>query len=122
MQGGRGVRPISRQQSAEENRSMSENPDAAAAPCCGTTAAAAQADACCDPAAKTEAVAAGVGCCGDTSHASAETDENVAGSGSPTGHLDPSLPVVVVGGGPVGLAAAAQLTERGLDYIVLEAG
>lgn len=32
------------------------------------------------------------------------------------------LPVVVIGAGPIGLAAAAQLTERGLDFLVLEAG
>lgn len=32
------------------------------------------------------------------------------------------LPVVVVGGGPVGLAAAAHLLERGLTPLVLEAG
>ncbi|MEQ4206814.1 FAD-dependent oxidoreductase [Actinopolymorpha sp. B9G3] len=31
-------------------------------------------------------------------------------------------PVVVVGAGPVGLAAAAELVERGLDPVVLEAG
>ena len=35
---------------------------------------------------------------------------------------NPSLPVAVIGAGPVGLAAAAHLTERGLDYVVLEAG
>lgn len=34
------------------------------APCCGTTAEAVVAEACCAPAAKTEAVAAGAGCCG----------------------------------------------------------
>ncbi|WP_328474955.1 arsenite methyltransferase [Actinoplanes sp. NBC_00393] len=33
-------------------------------PCCGTAAAAEQAGACCDPVAKTEAVAAGASCCG----------------------------------------------------------
>ncbi|GAA0474670.1 arsenite S-adenosylmethyltransferase [Actinoplanes capillaceus] len=33
-------------------------------PCCGTTAAAEQAEACCDPAAKTEAVTTGATCCG----------------------------------------------------------
>ncbi len=33
-----------------------------------------------------------------------------------------SLPVVVIGGGPVGLAAAAHLLERGLDPLVLERG
>src|SRR4051794_38295299 len=32
------------------------------------------------------------------------------------------LPVVVIGAGPQGLAAAAQLTERGLEPLVLEAG
>jgi thioredoxin reductase len=32
------------------------------------------------------------------------------------------LPVVVIGAGPVGLAAAAHLTERGLPTLVLEAG
>jgi thioredoxin reductase len=32
------------------------------------------------------------------------------------------LPVVVIGAGPVGLAAAAHLTERGLNPLVLEAG
>ncbi|MDN3564153.1 FAD-dependent oxidoreductase [Paeniroseomonas aquatica] len=33
-----------------------------------------------------------------------------------------SLPVAIIGGGPVGLAAAAQLLERGLEPVVLEAG
>jgi thioredoxin reductase len=33
-----------------------------------------------------------------------------------------SLPVVVIGAGPVGLAAAAHLDERGLPFTVLEAG
>ncbi|MGW3045264.1 FAD-dependent oxidoreductase [Kitasatospora sp. NPDC001159] len=32
------------------------------------------------------------------------------------------LPVLVIGAGPIGLAAAAHLTERGLDALVLEAG
>ena len=32
------------------------------------------------------------------------------------------LPVVVIGAGPVGLAAAAHLAERGIPYTVLEAG
>ena len=32
------------------------------------------------------------------------------------------LPVVVIGGGPVGLAAAANLLERGLEPLVVEAG
>lgn len=33
-----------------------------------------------------------------------------------------SLPVVVIGAGPVGLAAAAHLLQRGIDPLVLEAG
>lgn len=32
------------------------------------------------------------------------------------------LPVVIIGAGPVGLAAAAQLVQRGLEPLVLEAG
>lgn len=32
------------------------------------------------------------------------------------------LPVVVIGAGPVGLAAAAHLVERGLGFLILEAG
>jgi len=33
-----------------------------------------------------------------------------------------ALPVVVIGAGPIGLAAAANLVERGIDVVVLEAG
>ncbi|TCM48889.1 pyridine nucleotide-disulfide oxidoreductase [Kribbella sp. VKM Ac-2568] len=32
------------------------------------------------------------------------------------------LPVVVIGAGPIGLAAASHLVERGLDFVVLESG
>ncbi len=32
------------------------------------------------------------------------------------------LPVVVIGAGPIGLAAAAQLSERNLEFLVLESG
>ncbi|MEV4160797.1 FAD-dependent oxidoreductase [Nonomuraea dietziae] len=53
-------------------------------------------------------------CCGTT--ASLE-HEQIATSGA-TG----ALPVVVIGAGPVGLAAAAHLAERGQDFLVLEAG
>ncbi|TDU90607.1 pyridine nucleotide-disulfide oxidoreductase [Kribbella voronezhensis] len=34
----------------------------------------------------------------------------------------PGRPVVVIGAGPVGLAAAAHLAERGVDFLVLESG
>lgn len=33
-----------------------------------------------------------------------------------------TLPVAIIGAGPIGLAAAANLAERGIDFIVLEAG
>jgi len=31
-------------------------------------------------------------------------------------------PVVIIGAGPIGLAAAANAAERGMDFVVLEAG
>ncbi|MEV4709494.1 FAD-dependent oxidoreductase [Actinoplanes sp. NPDC049316] len=119
---------------------MSQNPSAG--PCCGTVDAAAAADSCCDPAAKTEAVASGAGCCGPTSAEATDVSEApVAESGccgpanatslvtdvnvraAPAEEVHGSeLPVVVIGAGPVGLAAAAQLHERGLPFLVLEAG
>ncbi|MEZ3159624.1 FAD-dependent oxidoreductase [Microbacterium sp. BWT-B31] len=33
-----------------------------------------------------------------------------------------SLPVAIIGAGPIGLAAAANLVERGIDFVVFEAG
>jgi cation diffusion facilitator CzcD-associated flavoprotein CzcO len=33
-----------------------------------------------------------------------------------------TLPVAIIGAGPIGLAAAANLAERGIDFVVLEAG
>jgi thioredoxin reductase len=33
-----------------------------------------------------------------------------------------TLPVVIIGAGPIGLAAAANLVERGIDFTILEAG
>jgi thioredoxin reductase len=111
-------------------------------PCCGTTEAAQQADACCDPQAKTEAVAGGAsccgpsvstaqpveittGCCGDTTDTAAVTANAtvvsaVAQAVPAQGGSD--LPVVVIGAGPVGLAAAAHLHEQNLPFLVLEAG
>jgi len=32
------------------------------------------------------------------------------------------LPVAVIGAGPVGLAAAAELADRGIDFVVIESG
>lgn len=39
-----------------------------------------------------------------------------------TGDRLDTLPVVIIGAGPIGLAAAANLAERGIDFVVLEAG
>jgi len=33
-----------------------------------------------------------------------------------------TLPVVIIGAGPIGLAAAANLVERGIDFVILESG
>lgn len=46
----------------------------------------------------------------------------LAKSTEPIGRDQPELPVVVIGAGPVGLAAAAHLLARGLEPLVLEAG
>ena len=73
------------------------NQEQTATPCCGTAEAAARANMCCDPAAKAAMLA------------------------DPSAHNDETH-VVVIGAGPVGLAAAAHLHERGLPFTVLEAG
>ena len=33
-----------------------------------------------------------------------------------------ALPVAIIGAGPIGLAAAANLVERGIDFVIFEAG
>ncbi|REE99985.1 FAD-dependent oxidoreductase [Thermomonospora umbrina] len=81
-----------------------EHADGTAASCCGVSACCTSGEQSVDATttvrqAKTEA---GCGCVDDAS--------------------DQALPVVVIGAGPVGLAAAAHLAERGLDFLVLEAG
>ncbi|WP_214317540.1 FAD-dependent oxidoreductase [Nonomuraea sediminis] len=54
------------------------------------------------------------GCCSTTTSLELE-QVSLSGDSS-------ALPVVVIGAGPVGLAAAAHLAERGIDFLVLEAG
>ncbi|MEV4001797.1 FAD-dependent oxidoreductase [Actinomadura sp. NPDC049753] len=86
-----------------------------------------------EPAASPDASAGASGCCGvsaccteeeravnpDVTVQQAKTD---AGCGCVEDGRQDGLPVVVIGAGPVGLAAAAHLAERGLDFLVLEAG
>ncbi|WP_188267493.1 MULTISPECIES: NAD(P)-binding domain-containing protein [unclassified Streptomyces] len=56
----------------------------------------------------------------DTTADSASGPDSTPGTGPGTPAR--RLPVVVVGAGPVGLAAAARLVERGIEPLVLEAG
>ncbi|SEN41914.1 FAD-dependent oxidoreductase [Nonomuraea pusilla] len=58
------------------------------------------------------------GCCGPVTTNTTAVEPEPGRQASRPG----DLPVVVVGAGPVGLAAAAHLAERGLDFLVLEAG
>lgn len=41
---------------------------------------------------------------------------------TPVGDRLAALPVIIIGAGPIGLAAAANLIERGIDVTILEAG
>ncbi|MFI0446727.1 FAD-dependent oxidoreductase [Actinomadura sp. 6N118] len=64
-------------------------------------------------------------CCGSNEQAldpakTVEQAKSDAGCGCL--NAEESLPVAVIGAGPVGLAAAAQLAERDLDFVLLEAG
>ena len=111
--------------SRQEVPGQPQHTDGEPAPCCGTAAEAAATGSCCGAAAKADAIAAGTGCCGEsttvaaTSHDRA-TDARARGDALTTSRTDP--PIVVIGAGPVGLAAAAHLAERGLEFVVLEAG
>ncbi|GAA0956146.1 FAD-dependent oxidoreductase [Actinocorallia libanotica] len=87
--------------------SASQGPAAPAADdsCCGVSACCTGAESSLDP---------------STTVLQAKTD---AGCGClHNGDGQDASPVVVIGAGPIGLAAAAHLAERGLDFLVLEAG
>jgi thioredoxin reductase len=78
--------------------------------------------ACCDTATPVAEVRAETGCCGnDCCAESATTSEASAMSGVMMGSSG-TLPVAIIGAGPVGLAAAAHVLARGGTPLVLEAG
>ncbi|MEW2359893.1 FAD-dependent oxidoreductase, partial [Spirillospora sp. NPDC029432] len=60
------------------------------------------------------------GCCG--SAAAPVPDVEQPATTLDTSGTDQESPVVVIGAGPIGLAAAAHLAERRLPFLVLEAG
>lgn len=86
------------------------------ADCCGTTA-----EVCCND--EPQAIAGT--CCG-TSDIGTPSDTNVRDASEPQTRrvtMNPrALPVAIIGGGPVGLAAAAHLLAKGETPIVFEAG
>ena len=84
---------------------------AATSRCCGDPTPNAETGACCSEPAAT------CGCQAPNAEASVGT-EPIAGSVTTPGRL----PVAVIGAGPIGLAAAAHLLEKGETPIVLEAG
>jgi thioredoxin reductase len=84
--------------------------------CCGASSAAAGETASCGCAAGSTAKT--------TAAASADGDDplTVAAPAGATNDGHSELPVAVIGAGPVGLAAAAQLIDRGIRPLVFEAG
>ncbi|GAA2887381.1 flavoprotein [Actinoplanes cyaneus] len=87
--------------------------------------AGARQDPSCAPAVEEEeAVTEGAACCGPTTTAGTVEPLPVPSAHRTpvVGRPDDELPVVVIGAGPVGLAAAAHLHEQGVPFVVLEAG
>jgi len=107
------------------------NQDAASAAAVSGCCAPADQVSCCDASAKAECcgtAATGSSRCGCQAGDAPEepsTPIPAAGEQAPETFGGPAgsagLPVVVIGAGPVGLAAAAHLVERGLEPLVLEA-
>jgi thioredoxin reductase len=79
---------------------------------------------CCEPAAKESCcgTAATAGAAGETSSCGCAAGATTATAVAATEDDDGELPVAVIGAGPVGLAAAAHLIDRGIRPVVLEAG
>lgn len=72
---------------------------------------------CCEPAAKST-------CCADTTSSACGCDAGraTAAESAPLTASSSALPVAIIGAGPVGLAAAAHLIERGEPFVLIEAG
>ncbi|MFI0485713.1 FAD-dependent oxidoreductase [Actinomadura sp. 9N215] len=105
--------------------------DTTGASCCGVSACCTGAEQAVDPASTAEQAKTDAGCAclteHDTdahggTHTAPHTAPHTAASDDNFGGAGGGLPVVVIGAGPVGLAAAAHLAERGQDFVVLEAG
>jgi thioredoxin reductase len=79
---------------------------------------------CCEPAAKESCcgAAATAGAAGETSSCGCAAGTTTATAVEAAEDDDGELPVAVVGAGPVGLAAAAHLIDRGIRPLLLEAG
>ncbi|MEW2360320.1 NAD(P)-binding protein, partial [Spirillospora sp. NPDC029432] len=95
---------------------MSEHTtEPAAGACCGVDACCTGGERALDPGTTVLQAKTDAGCgCLDAASASEEGAAEEAADAGP--------PVVVIGAGPVGLAAAAHLAERRLPFLVLEAG
>lgn len=80
--------------------------------------------ACCSPVAQTACCAPSekATCCTDTASETCGCTPTQIRSDLATSTDKAHLPVVIIGGGPVGLAAAAHLIERGEPFVVFEAG
>src|SRR5512134_965267 len=91
---------------------------ATAGPCCGGPAPAGISACCVKDANAKAAGRAGCGCGGVSAGVASESSASAATRAFAG---DDALPVAVIGAGPVGLAAAARLIERGIEPIVLEA-
>jgi len=109
-------------------QATSATASATAGACCSVAAAPSTAAACCgDPTPDAEtgaccsAPSAGCGC---RSGSTADGAATAKGATSASSGLAPgtALPVAVIGAGPVGLVAAAQLVARGETPLILEAG
>ncbi|QDV67999.1 FAD-dependent oxidoreductase [Rosistilla carotiformis] len=95
------------------------SPAADGASCCGPVPIGLNGDSC-SPANETPAAS----CCGTADAAEPTSISNLAPLPKPAvpSACESSLPVAIIGAGPIGLAAAANLVERGQKFVILEAG